>query len=164
MLSTWLTELADDAATARLGSALWAAIEAQHARIAQQGLVVALHGPLGAGKTTLVRGLLRAAGVSGPIKSPTFAVLEPYKVSNLDFHHFDFYRFSTASEFSDIGFRELFGAGKICVMEWPERLGDRAPTPDLQLNLAIVGERRSLTAQANTDLGVSCLHQIRAHS
>lgn len=170
MLLTWTTQLADDAATARIGGLLFDAMAAEQTHIAQQGLTLALQGPLGAGKTTLVRALLRAAGITGPIKSPTFAVLEPYKlshpkVSNLDFHHFDFYRFSEAAEFSDIGFRELFGPGKICVMEWPERVADRLPAPDLRLVLDIptegATEGRTLHVEATTELGASCLNLIR---
>ncbi len=154
--------LADDAATARIGALLADAIEAQRELIARQGLVIALEGSLGAGKTTLVRALLRAAGVTGPIKSPTFAVLEPYVVAHLDFYHFDFYRFSDAAEFSDIGFRELFGPGKICVMEWPERVAGRLPAPDLRLVLRVAGEGRELFMEATSECGASCLNLIHA--
>lgn len=159
--STWNTTLADDAATTRVGALLAQAIEAEREGIARQGLVLALEGTLGAGKTTLLRGLLRAAGVQGPIKSPTFAVLEPYVVSNLNFYHFDFYRFSDAAEFSDIGFRELFGAGNICAMEWPERVAQRLPPADLRLRLSIVDVGRVLEIEARSELGISCLHLIR---
>lgn len=158
---SWRITLADEAATARLGSALAHAIEHERAAIQRNGLVIALAGALGTGKTTLVRALLRTAGVTGPIKSPTFAVLEPYVVSSLDFYHFDFFRFGDASEFSDIGFRDLFGPGRICAIEWPERVGERLPTPDLVLALHMAGDGRDLIASASTELGTSCLNRIR---
>ena len=156
----WRLTLADDAATQRVGAALARAIEHEREAIRRSGLVIALTGDLGTGKTTLVRALLRAAGVTGAIKSPTFAVLEPYVVSSLDFYHFDFYRFSGATEFSDIGFRDMFGPGRICAIEWPERVGPRLPTPDIWLALHLAGDGRELTASATTELGVSCLNRI----
>jgi tRNA threonylcarbamoyladenosine biosynthesis protein TsaE len=152
--------LADEAATQRFGAALARAIEHERAAIERAGLVIALAGDLGTGKTTLVRALLRAAGVTGAIKSPTFAVLEPYVVSSLDFYHFDFYRFSGATEFTDIGFRDLFGPGRICAIEWPERVGHRLPTPDLTLALHMAGDGRELIASASTELGIACLNRI----
>ena len=157
----WRLTLADDAATQRVGAALARAIEHEREAIRRSGLVIALTGDLGTGKTTLVRALLRAAGVTGAIKSPTFAVLEPYVVSSLDFYHFDFYRFSDATEFTDIGFRDLFGPGRICAIEWPERVGDRLPTPDLTLALQVAGDGRELFASASTELGIECLNRIR---
>jgi len=156
--------LPDEAATLRIGLALANAIESERTAIAHKGLVLALNGALGTGKTTLVRALLRALGVRGPIKSPTFAVLEPYVVSNLNFYHFDLYRFTLASEFADIGFRELFGPGNICAIEWPDRLGNRLPTPDLTLTLQHSGNGRALSIQAATEIGVLCLNHINNHT
>lgn len=140
------------------------AIESEHATIEQNGLVMALNGALGTGKTTLVRALLRALGVRGPIKSPTFAVLEPYVVSKLNFYHFDLYRFTLASEFADIGFRELFGPGNVCAIEWPDRLGDRLPTPDLTLILQHNDDGRVLSIQAATEVGTLCLNHINGQT
>ena len=145
-----------------MGAALAHAIEHERASIERKGLVIALAGDLGTGKTAVVRALLRAAGVTGSIKSPTFAVLEPYVVSRLHFYHFDFYRFSNATEFSDIGFRELFGPGHICAIEWPERVASQLPTPDLRLALQMSGSGRELVAGANTELGAACLNRIRS--
>ena len=149
--------LADETATARLGDAFAHAIEHQRASIAAQGLVIGLSGDLGAGKTSLVRGMLKALGVTGPVKSPTFALLEPYSVSSLDFHHFDFYRFADPDAFGSSGFRDLFGPGRICAIEWPERAGPRLPTADLSIALSLSGDGRAASITAASELGHACL-------
>jgi tRNA threonylcarbamoyladenosine biosynthesis protein TsaE len=160
--------------TDRLGRALCRACEGHAAAIAAQGLQVRMYGDLGSGKTSLVRGWLRAWGVTGPIRSPTFAVLEPYVVfvpqartaglpgveaqnnSSLNFYHFDFYRFADPAEFS-IGFRELFGPASICAIEWPEKAGDRLPPADLSIHLAVERDGRRATLSAASELGQACL-------
>ncbi|MGE5337911.1 MAG: tRNA (adenosine(37)-N6)-threonylcarbamoyltransferase complex ATPase subunit type 1 TsaE [Gemmatimonadota bacterium] len=156
-LTQTTVHLADEEETARLGAALAHAIERQRAAIEANGLVIGLTGDLGAGKTSLVRGVLRALGVTGPVKSPTFALLEPYVVSSLDFYHFDFYRFADPDEFAAVGFRELFGAGSVCAIEWPERAGD-LPTPDLALTLRVEEPGRRVQIAAHSELGVACLN------
>jgi len=107
--------LRDESATTRLGALLAQALLAQRASIEAQGFHATVSGDLGAGKTTLVRGCLRELGVTGAVKSPTFALLEPYVFSSLNFYHFDFYRFAGPTEFGDSGFRELFGRA-LCVL------------------------------------------------
>jgi tRNA threonylcarbamoyladenosine biosynthesis protein TsaE len=139
------------------GQALALAVQRHLGAIRQHGLQLNLSGELGAGKTSLVRALLRALGVSGPVKSPSFALLEPYAVSSLDFHHFDFYRFADPNEFGSSGFRELFGPGRICAIEWPERAGPRLPTADLTIALSVNGDGRTASVSAATDLGHACL-------
>jgi tRNA threonylcarbamoyladenosine biosynthesis protein TsaE len=161
--------------TARLGHALATAVREHASAIAGQGLQVNLSGDLGSGKTTLVRGWLRALGIAGPVRSPTFTVLEPYvvsvhpsaairqrglevhSVSSLDFYHFDFYRFADPSEFSTAGFRDLFGAGHIGVIEWPEKAGERLPGADLAVTLQVEGDGRRATMTAASTLGHACL-------
>lgn len=96
---------------------------------------IALRGPLGAGKTTFVRHLLRALGVSGRVKSPTYAVLEPYEVNGLAISHFDFYRLTDPREWLDAGFRDVFAAPGLKLAEWPENACDVLPVPDLQMEL-----------------------------
>jgi len=96
-------------------------------------------------------------GVSGPVKSPTFALLEPYSVSSLDFYHFDFYRFADPSEFGSSGFRDHFGPGRICAIEWPERAGPRLPTADLSIALSVDGDGRTVSITAASQLGEACL-------
>lgn len=155
-------ELADEAATARLGALLARALQTQRASIEAHGFVVGLSGDLGAGKTTLVRAALHALGETGPVKSPTFALLEPYVVSNLYFYHFDFYRFADPDEFAAAGFRELFGPGAVCAIEWPERARGALPTPDLALTLKVEGEGRGVDAAAYSATGAACLSEIAA--
>ena len=152
--------LVDEGATARLGVALAHAIESNAAEIAERGLVVALAGDLGTGKTSLVRATLRALGVTGAIKSPTFTLVEPYVVSSLNFYHFDFYRLADPEEFSFTGFREMFGPGAVCLIEWPDKVGSRLPRADLRFALRVHGRGRHASLTAATELGASCLQRI----
>jgi tRNA threonylcarbamoyladenosine biosynthesis protein TsaE len=119
---------------------------------------IELHGPLGAGKTTFVRHLLRALGVAGRIKSPTFAVLEPYTVGALEIRHFDFYRFEDPREWEDAGFRELFAAPGLKLAEWPDKAAGMLPPPDLRLRIEPLDDtRRRVCAEACTLRGVQLL-------
>lgn len=152
--------LADERATAVLGAALADALSALGPAIARHGFVLWLRGDLGAGKTALVRALLRRLGVEGPVKSPTFSLVEPYVVSSLNFYHFDFYRFSQAADFDAAGFRDMFGAGSICAVEWPERATGRLPAPDLTIALDIVDHGRAANLQAASETGAQCLRLV----
>ena len=149
--------LPDAQATSLLGHALGHAVQRQLEIIRERGLQLNLSGELGAGKTAVVRGLLKALGVAGAVKSPTFALLEPYSVSSLDFYHFDFYRFADPNEFGSSGFRDLFGPGRICAIEWPERAGPRLPTADLSIALSLNGDGRVASITAASQLGQACL-------
>jgi tRNA threonylcarbamoyladenosine biosynthesis protein TsaE len=153
--------LPDEQATGRLGTALARAIDGESASIRAQGLVIALSGELGAGKTSLVRAALRALGVTGAIKSPSFALLEPYVVSSLNFYHFDFYRLADSAEFSAAGFRDMFGPAAICVIEWPEKAGRQSPAADLRIALQVADEGRHAVLTAASELGATCLQRIR---
>lgn len=129
-----------------------------------------LHGDLGAGKTTLVRHLLRALGVPGRIKSPTYAVVEPHQAPAtdgaqppLDIWHFDFYRFDDPREWEDAGFRDLFASPGLKVVEWPEKAGNTLPTPDLSLHLSTAADDSRLARlEAHTALGRECLAALAA--
>jgi tRNA threonylcarbamoyladenosine biosynthesis protein TsaE len=126
-----------------------------------------LHGDLGAGKTTLVRHLLRALGVQGRIKSPTYAVVEPHSSIDCPFMpdgevlhiwHFDFYRFSDPREWHDAGFRDIFASPGLKLAEWPEKAAGCVPLADLALQLDVQDEAAlqfRLTAQ--TRLGTKLL-------
>jgi len=115
---------------------------------------IALDGPLGAGKTTFVRHLLRALGVVGRIKSPTFAVLEPYDVNGLVISHFDFYRFADPREWLDAGFRDVFAAPGLKLAEWPDHAGALLPLPDWRMELDPQGgDQRRVTVHALTPHG-----------
>jgi len=122
-------------------------------------MVVTLQGELGTGKTTLVRGLLRARGISGAVKSPTYALVEHYSISSLYFYHFDFYRFTNPNEWDSAGMSDYFRDDAVCIIEWPERVGDRLPKPDLALSLAYAreDEGRDLVAVAHTADGERCV-------
>lgn len=125
------------------------------------GLKLYLRGNLGAGKTTLARGILRGLGYAGKVKSPTYTLVELYKVSNLYLYHFDFYRFADPEEWEEAGFREYFGAESVCLVEWPEKAGDLLPAPDLELRLEIEQEGRRIVVAAMTENGRKCLARLR---
>lgn len=127
-------------------------------RPALRDATVELHGMLGAGKTTFVRHLLRALGVVGRIKSPSYAVLEPYALAGLAISHFDFYRFDDAREWEDAGFREVYAAPGLKLAEWPDKAAALLPTPDLQLHIQVLDEtQRRVTQKALTPRGVELL-------
>jgi tRNA threonylcarbamoyladenosine biosynthesis protein TsaE len=134
-----------EADTLRLGAALAAG--------AANGLALHLSGELGSGKTTVVRGLLRALGYGGRVKSPTYTLVEPYSISRLNLYHFDFYRFKDRAEWLSSGFREHFGPGSFCIVEWPERAGGLLAPPDLELRLSYQGEGRAAELTAHSAAG-----------
>lgn len=144
----------DEDATLRLGAACAAG--------ARNGLVLHLRGELGAGKTTLARGLLRALGYSGRVKSPSYSLVEPYSVLSLNLYHFDFYRFKDRSEWLNSGFREHFGPESLCLVEWPERAGDLIAPPDLEIQLQYQGEARSATFKPYSPQGESWLASLQS--
>lgn len=150
---TFDLKLPDPAATARVGAALAAGIA--------PGRVLHLSGELGSGKTTLVRGLLRALGVAGPVKSPTFAWVEPYRISRLNLYHFDFYRFDKKTEWLSSGLREYFNPDAVCIVEWPERVGDLPPA-DLAIQLGYEAEARRAKIEAHSAEGEAWLASLRA--
>lgn len=143
----------DAAATAALGASFKTG--------AGPGRVLYLRGDLGTGKTTLVRGLLRALGYAGRVKSPTYTLVEPYELSSLHLYHFDFYRLKNRSEWLNTGFREHFNAHSMCVVEWPERAED-LPLPDLDVRLQFAGEARRATLEAGTSCGEAWLSALRS--
>ena len=142
--------LADTDATTRAGAAI--------APYVRPGMVITLHGNLGAGKTTLVRGLLRAVGVTGPVKSPTYDLVEHYPLSSIYFYHIDLYRFNDPAEWESSGLAECFRPDAACLVEWPSRVGGLLPTPDLALALhwPTHGDGRTLHAIADGAAGERC--------
>ncbi len=146
--STKQVALANDDATLSLG--------AQLAPFLQGGLTVFLHGQLGAGKTTLVRGMLRGLGYREKVRSPTYNLVETYKISRLYWYHFDLYRFSDPDEWEDAGFREYFNSDSICLIEWPEKAAEFLKPPDLDITLEYTNPGRIITISANTEAGIQC--------
>ena len=142
----------DEAATQRFASNLSAVAALGNA-------FIALHGDLGAGKTTFVRHLLQALGVTGRIKSPTYAVVEPYELPELNIWHFDFYRFADPREWEDAGFRDIFASTGLKLAEWPEKAGAMLPCADLDITILTTPDAaRQVTLSANTPTGTALLH------
>jgi tRNA threonylcarbamoyladenosine biosynthesis protein TsaE len=144
LVQRWLSEDDCDALAVKLASSQ-----------ALGDAFIALHGDLGAGKTTFVRHLLRALGIGSRIKSPTYAVVEPHEApGGLAIFHFDFYRFSDPHEWDDAGFRDIFAGPGLKLAEWPDNAAGRIPLADLAINIeAMTDDTRTVTLQANTALG-----------
>jgi tRNA threonylcarbamoyladenosine biosynthesis protein TsaE len=145
--------LATAADTVALGAALAPGL--------RPGMVIFLRGDLGAGKTTLVRGIFRGLGVTERIKSPTFTIVEPYIVSSLYFYHFDFYRFDRPDEWIDAGLRECFNEHSVCIVEWPEKAGGQLPAADFAVTMKVDGDGRSVMLSAETEAGRDCLTRLQ---
>lgn len=146
--------LDDEAATLQLGGDLANAIE--------PGLILYLHGDLGAGKTTLVRGLVHALGYAGKVKSPTYTLVENYTIGQPPFnlYHFDLYRFNDDEEWEAAGFRDYFNTESVCLIEWPEKAENVLPLPDINITFTILSAGRKVTLDAPTDQGRKCLAQV----
>lgn len=132
--------LPDEAATLALGARL--------AKVLKPGWVVYLRGDLGAGKTTLVRGILRALGYAGRVKSPTYTLVESYELSRFILQHYDLYRMIDPREWLDAGFRDDCNAGTLCLVEWPEKARGLLPRPDLEIRLEMAGAGRKASIEA----------------
>jgi len=167
MDNNFTLDLADEAATLSFGAVLAKAI--------QPNLTIYLHGDLGAGKTTLVRGLLHALGYVGKVKSPTYTLVESYEVksdvvSKLNLYHFDLYRFNDEEEWEAAGFRDYFNAESVCLIEWPEKAQNSLPTPDIDITFMIkdLGMNkdlgRSISVSAHSILGQQCLKAMKTET
>jgi tRNA threonylcarbamoyladenosine biosynthesis protein TsaE len=119
-----------------------------------------LHGPLGAGKTTFVRGLLRALGFSGAVKSPTFTLVEPYNLRPFTLYHFDLYRLKDPEELEFLGARDYFDGRDLCVVEWAEKAAGLLPAPDLDVTLEVVDTGRLVQMTARSSAGADCLKRL----
>lgn len=145
-------QLADENATLQCASRLSAAI--------QPGMVIYLYGDLGAGKTTLVRGLLNALGYNGRVKSPTYTLLEPYSVGSFEVRHFDLYRLNSPEEWAGAGFDDELDGKNIFLIEWPEQALAYLPAADIEVRINILNEGRELKIIANSLLGKQCLKRF----
>jgi len=142
--------LPDEAATTAAGAALAGSLP----DVTQRSLLLGLSGELGSGKTTLARGLLRALGVTGTIRSPTFTLVEPYETACAAVHHLDLYRLgSGVQELDALGYRDLRALPGLVIVEWPERAGDGLGPRDLQITLEHLAHGRRMRIQAATPAG-----------
>lgn len=148
--------LPDEAATLAFGARL--------AGVLRPGLSIWLVGDLGAGKTTLARGLLRALHYKGRVKSPTFTLVELYAFSSFNLYHFDLYRFTDPEEWEEAGFRDYFNPQSVCLVEWPERAAGQLPEPDLIVRLEFppegAGQGRMVRLEASTEAGRACIGNL----
>lgn len=138
-------DLPDEAATKHMAVRFSSLISAP--------LVLGLRGEIGAGKTTFIRAMLRALGILGGIKSPTYALVESYTINDLPIHHFDLYRIQEEEELDYIGFRDYFTTPSICCIEWPERIQNGLGCIDMDLALTTKGTGRELQIHAASAKG-----------
>ncbi len=122
--------------------------------------LVTVSGSLGAGKTTLVRGLLRALGYAGAVKSPTFTLVESYPFNGGELHHFDLYRLQDPAELELIGWRDYLGGGNVCLVEWPERAGALLPEADIAIIIGIQDGQRLVRMMARHDNAQALLDAV----
>jgi len=124
------------------------------------GMVIYLQGDLGAGKTTLVRGVLNSLGYTGRVKSPTYTLVEPYRIAGLDLRHFDLYRLQDQAEWDSAGFRDEFDGHNIFLIEWPEHAKGLIPQADLMIVFDILTHGRNVEITGNTLTGRECLKKF----
>ncbi|MFZ2302118.1 MAG: tRNA (adenosine(37)-N6)-threonylcarbamoyltransferase complex ATPase subunit type 1 TsaE [Gallionella sp.] len=144
--------LADENATLALAQRLAAQLK--------PGMVIYLRGDLGAGKTTLVRGVLNALGHADRVKSPTYTLVEPYQAAGLDFRHFDLYRMLGEEEWEAAGFRDEFDGRNVFFIEWPEKAKELIPQADIEITFEILPQGRNAEIHANTEMGRQCLEKL----
>ena len=144
--------LQDEAATIAFGKLL--------GEYCAGGARIFIKGDLGAGKTTLCRGILRAFGYEGAVKSPTFTLVEPYELAQQSIYHFDLYRLGNPNELEYIGIDEYFHAQNLCLVEWPERAADTLPPGDVEVVLSVSGKSRDILLRSMTVLGEAVCQKV----
>ncbi len=148
-------DLPDSGATEALGAAL-----ARTFPGAASGAIVHLRGELGSGKTTCARSMLHALGVTAPVRSPTYTLVDTYSVAHLICVHVDLYRVQTTLEVEELGLRDMTGTGYLMLIEWPEKGGTAIPAADLSLQLLYAGEARTALIGAGTEHGARWLAKL----
>ena len=124
-------------------------------------LLILLNGDLGAGKTTLSRGILNGLGHRGSVKSPTYTLVEPYDLEIGKVFHFDLYRLVDPEELYDIGFNDYLTESQLCMIEWPDKGGSLLPNADISLQINSNGTGRQVILTAQTSLGSQCVNELR---
>ncbi len=145
-------ELATEQSTERLAHHM--------AMVTSGGMIIHLHGDLGAGKTTLVRAYLRALGHHGTVKSPTYTLVEPYALPQGIAYHFDLYRLQDPEELELMGVRDYFSSSNLCLVEWPERAGSLLAAPDIDAWLSLVHHGRQIVWASGSERGEVWLNQL----
>jgi tRNA threonylcarbamoyladenosine biosynthesis protein TsaE len=143
------------------GEAQQEALGAALAGILEPPCIIYLAGDLGTGKTTLARGLLRGLGHRGRVKSPTYTLLEPYELSDLQCYHFDLYRLADPEELMFLGIEDLLQPHALLLVEWPERGRGVLPAPDLTIHIYHQGASRRLTFQAASEKGGQIINELQ---
>lgn len=152
----WTTTATDDVAMVELGAQLGA--------VCEPGFVIFLQGDLGMGKTTFSRGFIQSLGHEGAVKSPTYTIVEPYRLGDLDVFHFDLYRLADPEELEFMGIRDYFGDLSVCLVEWPERGLGALPSADLVITIVPADLGRRLQYRAATEQGRRVLAHMREQS
>ena len=160
-------QLADEAQTLAIAKGFadcFAALRADtHTKPSAGAAIIYLNGDLGAGKTTFSRGFIQALGHTGKVKSPTYTLIEPYELGNINIVHMDLYRLSDPEELDYLGIDDLVRETDICLIEWPERGADQLPAPILSLLLEHQIYGRQLQVTAHSEIGEACLHCVQSH-
>lgn len=148
----------DERATERLGAAIAHAVQTLKAG----PVLMTLSGELGAGKTTLVRAILRGLGHRGPVPSPTYMLLEPYEAGGWGIAHVDCYRLQRPSELENLGLRDWLSGRRLTLLEWPENAAEALPVPDIRIVIRATQARRTFEFKAETERGEAILAQLGA--
>ncbi|MFY8273673.1 tRNA (adenosine(37)-N6)-threonylcarbamoyltransferase complex ATPase subunit type 1 TsaE [Pseudoalteromonas sp. SSDWG2] len=148
--------LADESATVAFGNQL--------ASLVAQGVVIYLYGDLGAGKTTLTRGIVQGFGHQGKVKSPTYTLVEPYELPEVNIYHFDLYRLADPEELEFMGIRDYFDDSAVCILEWPSKGEGVIPPADLDITLKYIGEAREVTVAARTQRGIDIVLKLQGNA
>ncbi len=150
--TTGVIELPDEQAMVQLGGSI--------ARLIRDRLIITLQGDLGAGKTTLSRGILQGLGHSGAVKSPTYTLVEPYQLALGAVYHFDLYRLVDAEELEYMGFADYLADAQLCLIEWPEQGQGFLPMADIAIEISQPGAGRCVTLCANSAVGQQLISQL----
>ncbi len=150
--------LPDEAATVAFGDKIAKSI---NETTGVKGAILYLHGDLGAGKTTLTRGIVTGFGHQGRVKSPTYTLVEPYELEQRTVYHFDLYRLADPEELEFMGIRDYFADNSVCVVEWPQQGQGFLPAADLLVYLVYVDDHRQVTLQSNSEVGEKLVRALR---